>query len=514
MPTIGAKQLRLDHPGLVLAVLVPAVLVPHLLELGYWPSDPEVLTLGAGPAGLALLGARILARFDRFASLLMAIGVYWLADVYFDHFGYASAFVFILALVLMFSRHRDDTRRFLVVFSCVWIAINCFRPPAELLVRSDQMPVRQGAGRELPPLLHIILDEQMSPATLPQSIPTGSKAGTMLEDYVRLGFSVHSHAASSSTWTRLSLGQLVSFRLDSKWASLTLKELEAIQAKPDPEQDLFSPVNVRTAMVARNEYFKLLHRMGYSITTIQSSFLQFCNGDLLPGDECFTYEPTEHGHVQSMAPGRYLDKVALAATSLLIDYQRYRRVARSVTLVSLLARGPKEPAVPPLLTMPATMLTVLSEIDAHLRKLEPGRAYFAHLLLPHTPYMLNERCDLNAPHEWVALDAFGPEWGGREPYNAYWQQSVCVHARTMAMLNALFGSELGKSSIVVVHGDHGSKIWFPQAGTEYREDLPEMRETFLAIRMPGREPKILTQPVNLQREFKQFAGRLEELIER
>ena len=74
-------------------------------------------------------------------------------------------------------------------------------------------------------------------------------------------------------------------------------------------------------------------------------------------------------------------------------------------------------------------------------------------------------------------------------YRAYIAQSRCVHRRLGAVLARLTGRPGVKDAVIVVHGDHGSKIVEQEPYDRFRDeisarDIVDSYSTLFAVKMP------------------------------
>jgi hypothetical protein len=104
-----------------------------------------------------------------------------------------------------------------------------------------------------------------------------------------------------------------------------------------------------------------------------------------------------------------------------------------------------------------------------------------HFLLPHYPYVLDENCRVKPPEQvrvprWVT-PYIGATFDQATAERAYWEQAACAHDRLMAIIDAILSSPDGKDAVIVVHGDHGSRLFklMPDNASE-----TERRYTLLA----------------------------------
>ncbi|MFN4112957.1 MAG: hypothetical protein ACK4GD_03335 [Sphingomonadaceae bacterium] len=136
--------------------------------------------------------------------------------------------------------------------------------------------------------------------------------------------------------------------------------------------------------------------------------------------------------------------------------------------------------------LPLASLGELDRFADDLATLRPGEARFLHVLLPHDPYIFDARCTVLAEADW--LDEHGP--GTPEARErAYADQVRCLQSRLARLLDRLDRTAAGREAIVIVHGDHGSRI-SPIApflgGPELTErEMLMSHSTLFAIRVPG-----------------------------
>jgi hypothetical protein len=58
---------------------------------------------------------------------------------------------------------------------------------------------------------------------------------------------------------------------------------------------------------------------------------------------------------------------------------------------------------------------------------------------------------------WVARH-IALEYEAAATERAYWEQAACTHDRLMAIVDAILASTGGKDAVILVHGDHGSRL--------------------------------------------------------
>ena len=135
---------------------------------------------------------------------------------------------------------------------------------------------------------------------------------------------------------------------------------------------------------------------------------------------------------------------------------------------------------------PLTSLGQMDRFIAGLAGLRRGEVRFAHFLLPHDPYMLKPDCTLKPRSAW--LDEHGPSATNvRE--QAYAEQVACLQQQLARLLDVLDRTPAGREAIVVIHGDHGSRIAPSQpiigGPALSQRELLMSYSTLFAIRVPG-----------------------------
>ena len=157
---------------------------------------------------------------------------------------------------------------------------------------------------------------------------------------------------------------------------------------------------------------------------------------------------------------------------------------------------------------PLTSLRQFENFIAEVAGLREEEVKFAHILLPHDPYMLAADCTVKPESRW--LDEHGPGTAAARE-QGYADQVRCLQQRLDRLLDALDRTPAGREAIVLIHGDHGSRI----APTQPFVDGPQLspREllmsysTFFAIRVPGESPGEVPGTHSLGRLMADFRAR-------
>ncbi len=455
-----------------LAAVMAAIPFGHLLNLGYSPMDlePWVLALVMALIGV-ILGA--LTVYNRAFGPVYALAVYWFADVYIYDKGVLLAlplFAFIFALALAFRRIEDWALPGSAVFAVMFSFSAILQGSPQTLKWTGAAEVISVApGR--PALVHLVLDELMSPLAAPATLPPDHPAAQMLDELASKGFAVFSRARSVSFSTQKSLGAVVG-RTESRYKFVK---------NPTGSAYTYSS----TAPVL----FDQLEALGYGVTIIQTNFLDLCLGSLTI--RCGTYTRADNMGVFTRHGLGLGTRLKLASLALHLDYVRNKsrhRVVLYDMLSWLITGGELNHGY---FSRPLVVLELLDALRDGRFTPAAGQALFAHLLLPHFPYILTSECKLKSVKDWTYPARKSDHVQMDEIYRGYWDQVACVLDRVYAFVDSTSGRD---DLLVVMHGDHGSRI----SKNTVDETSADLRLSILAVRGHGFTPGLNNTEVGLQ----------------
>ena len=260
-----------------------------------------------------------------------------------------------------------------------------------------------------------------------------------------------------------------------------------------------------TAIVGPTEHLARLLRQGYRITIFQPDFADFCS--TVPFSRCVTYQSSS----PTALVGTSLSTLELAglitakflSLSQIVDYGLlpWRLVAGPLDLPRLSPRNLGRS------TSPAS-LSALNELARTLSKAEPGNVYLAHILLPHYPYALDRNCRLRNWRDWEKPFT-GRKLSKRQ--HAYYEQVRCTTGKVETLLKALDRSPAGKNNIVIIHGDHGSRITEIEPteaniGKFSDRDVIATYSTLFAVRPARSQPAYSSNRLPISLLLKDFAA--------
>jgi sulfatase-like protein len=390
-----------------------------------------------------------------------------------------------IALTVVFWLLRRHAARIVSLMMATMLVMS-FVPSRSQAASPDSMSIGQGtaAGRtDLPLVVHVIMDEYIGPEGVPVDLAPDGFKQQYQSFYVDRGFRLFGKAYSEYPKTMWSIPELLN--------------LSPTHFMPDLMSADSSDNNFH---LVRNEYFERLAKLGYRVRVHQSTFINVCpdNGPAI----CRTYATSS----LDMLPRLNVPvttKLAIIGGTFLGQSEAYARTKEKyqTTRVRLLRAHiplPKwnwEQGTPaPVGTMP-----MFDAVADELSKAQRGTFVFAHFLLPHYPYAYNASCEqprastfLNRNDYDRANVAGGimnvPE-GRAERYRAYFQQMLCAQKKLDALIAAIPPS-LRQDAIIIVQGDHGSRISLVDPTTVAKvepsaSDYADMFSTLFAVRSPS-----------------------------
>lgn len=399
--------------------------------------------------------------------------------------------VFLLIFAIACVLGRNVGRVFTAVFAVVLATTMLFPRPAEDgRVINQTKPtelVGEATRDDLPVVVHIVLDEHIGIEGLPDELLGAEALRRDLRDfYVDNGFRVYGRAFSQYVNTGNSLSNLVNGTAQSRGELFMIP----ITTNSRPRY-----------VVAQNAWFDRLTTQGYLINVYQSEYLDFCADEAHRIVSCSSYP------VSGAAVLRDLQATTGMKMSLLFGYflapssfnGLVKRIPQYLRNLRQTPAGAPDRWQPAALSAPWGMKAA-ERLAADLRTAKPGTAYIAHLLLPHRGFILDETCRLKPdPESWYDHPRLGLAHGQRlsdqarqNRYQEYFKQVRCAGSVMDGVLNALSQSGFLDRAIVIVHGDHGSRIaGLPPVefhSSELTEtDLADNFSALFAIRAPDLE---------------------------
>lgn len=295
------------------------------------------------------------------------------------------------------------------------------------------------ASRGLPPLFVFILDAHASLGEI-ERLEEGSGLARRLErSYADGGFTVYRNAYANFQETILSVPSILNFEL-----------------APFP-----GAVGADYFALPRNRLFELLLARGYRLSVFQTTYIDFGRTAGAPVDARSTYDP----YSARFASGSGL---GAAGEALLLLRRLSPRFGPLPSFYGALSMTP-----------------VLEALSADLAAGGGGRAYLAHLMAPHAPFVYGADCRVKPVGSWVEeLCAGCGDAEKKAAYRAYLEQVECTHAKLSEFFAALKRAGTYDDSCIVLFGDHGSNIRDARASVPSAEERRHNFSSFLAVK-PG-----------------------------
>jgi hypothetical protein len=325
------------------------------------------------------------------------------------------------------------------------------------------------------PLIHILMDGFIGPDGLPQTDESQNLRADMMAFLEAYEFLVFTRAYSHYNNTTDSMTRALNF---SNYYLNIYRRIVALRV----------PISFR-----ENAWFKALSDFGYPIVVYQNEGVDFC--DVAPPvvSHCTVFTipnlKTIHSDVKDIG--------TRSAVLLLAMY-------RQSTLIAKILRNNKMAKSWGVSVYDKQMLTRLTR-DVQI---EPDHAYFAHVLLPHSPLVYREDCSLDYESEsWMRFPASNG-WVGnsdesrRKRYEKYVLQTKCALRELGTLFKALQEQGLYEQATIVIHGDHGTSayIYKPSAlilNEKFDRDLREVFSTLFAVKYPGGSFSVNNQTTSL-----------------
>lgn len=334
-----------------------------------------------------------------------------------------------------------------------------------------------------PAIAHFILDEQIGIEGLPESDADALRLRNQLKSfYAGAGFATYGGAYSEH-----------------------MRTMNAIPHVLNYGERLGPGMHGRTAVIGPTMHLERLVDRGYWLTILQSDYADFCTGARF--HECVTYEVSSPSAL-IRSPLTTFERAGLITTKFL----SLSKIVTALMLPwSLAAERLDLPQLGPAnlgRSTSASTLTVFDDLASRLSRAKPGEVYFAHLLLPHYPYAVDENCRLLPWHEWKRPFS-GKKISVRR--HAYYAQNRCTIRKIGAALDALDHSPAGKNNVVIIHGDHGSRISQVDPKEENLDklgdsDLIAEYSTNFAIRSPNIRPRYSSERIPVHALLRDFAA--------
>jgi hypothetical protein len=463
-------------PGLLL--LTPFVtFVRHHAYVLY---APEILGSLLVFAAVGAIVSLLLRRWPLLAGVLTAGALILLVDLQFDvdvpieGIGETAALLAaIVVLSVLLTWAGTGAASVVGLMASAALATTVLMPGGRLVTDESNTSGVRGDG---PLILHLILDEHIGPAGLRAA--ERAEAADRLQQFLEAErFRVFSAAYSEYADTTQAIGH-----------ALDLVPGMFVESLVASAQEPFA------GRLSRSRYFAKLTKRGYAIHVYQSDHMDLCHSSI-PVASCHTYASTKLGVLQG-TPLTWSQRATVVLGAYLMRSDLWTEAREFYNDVRERA-GPTLPAWDWEQTRvsPIASAAALSRLERDLRSARRGQAIVSHLLLPHFPYVYDAECRTLPPSAW--LERNDDRWfparntpeGRAVRYLLYIDQLACTQRWVGRLLRAI-PDHIRRDAIVVLHGDHGSRITLnPQPPAPPRaSDAVDVHSTLFAVRGPGVSP--------------------------
>jgi hypothetical protein len=338
----------------------------------------------------------------------------------------------------------------------------------------------ESAVRAPPRIIHLVLDEHIGIEGIPTDIDGGLATKNLITQfYLKNGFQLFGGAFSHYFNTHISIPSMLNFSGD-------IKNTPYVSVG-------------RGFALSSNNYFGLLSQKKYNIDVLSSAYLNFCFSKVVIA-ECqydfgtlHTFAKLELATSQKLQvlASRYLDQSSVVSF-LIRKFVLPHEFLRSWTWAFELDR---------------TRLNSLSTLYGlkvlwnDIASLPQGTALFAHLMIPHSPYVANADCSIRPPNReflWYSTNKFSSADGPtntvasrRDRYKLYFEQLSCLYLRLDELFDRMRAVGAYDDSIIILHGDHGSRIGINEPTSRNQQaltnqDVVDGFSTLFAMKLPSK----------------------------
>ncbi|HHF7367532.1 TPA: sulfatase-like hydrolase/transferase [Legionella bozemanae] len=360
-----------------------------------------------------------------------------------------------IACIFYYLRHYLDKLLF-VFFGTLWVG-SFFISKHPLLTVQNFNQTKNHTNLNLPPYIEVVLDEHIGLEGISPKDDQNNLVSVLKDKYINLGFRVYGKAYSRDFRSLASFASFLNFKPIDNLKDYILHNYEEDRH-----------------ILTQNALFETLSNKGYDINIIQSSYLDLCaenkNFNLV---KCITYKHT--------APVPVNPVLSSSTKSIAILEQVFSKLRFNFSKIkkskiwSMLHLPQSENQS--ILTPSTATYQAFNEVEKLAKTVQVNNAYFIHLLLPHAPYVFNKNCEYIGESQ--------------NKTKAYFEQLECTHKLIGAFLKTLETNQNTKNSIIVIHGDHGSRIEEPDIRLNYKftpENIIKNYSAFFVVKNSFNEP--------------------------
>ena len=277
--------------------------------------------------------------------------------------------------------------------------------------------------------------------------------------------------------------------------------------------------------VTELKLFEHLSASGYEGHFFQSTWLDFCHARNINYRTCKTYMRESVVPLISEIPSM-VDRLKVSYSLYAVGFPLVNRALVFYTRLLI----PKFPALPAIHApgQPLSLMAfdILSDLESSVIQNADKRSfYFAHVLMPHSPYSVDSSCTLRQPIGfWRGhLDPEAMRHGAKnspesrnEALKDYYQQLSCLYSVLDEMLRSWQDAGVLDDLVIVMHGDHGSRLslsrprFDDQLSVASSQNDRDNFQTHFAYRIAGNTGRLDRRQIGLQDWFAEFFGEISQ----
>jgi hypothetical protein len=429
---------------------------------------PEVATLLAVAVAVSLAVTAVFA-FTR--PLVRALGLCLLVTlslmVHFNLFFVGILVSFGISLVLASLFGKRLPRLIAAVFGALIIGAyldNLLHPGVKLATPSAT------ASEDMDgPIIHILMDGFIAPDGLPGPDEASNLKEEIYSFFREFDFELHPKAYSHYGATLDSMTRALNFKNGDENLFIRAQALREPMTYPE------------------NAWFEILDRQGHQINVFQSESMDYCNVELSRQIRCNSFPMPFLRTINRDLRGTF-GRVQVLTRILINQSTLMTKILRDNKLLGSWGVSVYDERLLPLLT------------DEIIDR--PQDAFFAHVLVPHSPLIFSDECVIDYESEpWTrwpstaGLVANSPD-SRKKRYKKIVPQTQCAMKLLRGVFEQLQAAGMYDDATIIVHGDHGTSayVYSPSRANmerSFKRDFLETYATLYAVKWPDGKFKVL-----------------------
>jgi hypothetical protein len=341
-----------------------------------------------------------------------------------------------------------------------------------------------------PVLVHLIFDSFIGLEGIPSDMASGPAVRNMLRSFFQAnGFYVFGRAYSRFVDTHNAIPN-------------------ALNYASTPEDRYFQS----GGELRENRYFEVMYEQGYRIHVYQTDAIDFCARFEMQIVSCGTLinsgiKPLERMKMSPFRKAQVILQIFFRTSAIQNTFRRSYDVLKQQALDHGYHLPPW--VIGRHILGPERALHALRRIADEVAEAQSGEMFFAHVMLPHRPFILDRNCNFRDDPEAWDLQVLDDELAAnrvearKRQYALYFDQVLCVESRLHEMFAGWRRAGVYDRMKIIMHGDHGSRIALngPTASNKVRlpiSDYADSFSTLFAVKSPAQEATYDTRMVAIQ----------------